>query len=76
MQAGLNALGFDVLSGDANFLFFSGAPGLYEKLLTRGVLIRDCANYRGLGPGDYRIAVRTHTENEELLRTVKEALDV
>lgn len=76
MQAGLNALGYDVLSGDANFLFFSGAAGLYETLLARGVLIRDCANYRGLGPGDYRIAVRTHTENEELLRTVKEALDV
>ena len=72
----LTALGFAVLLGDANFLFFSGATGLYETLRERGVLIRDCANYRGLRPGDYRIAVRTHAENEELLRTMGEVLDV
>lgn len=72
----LTALGFTVLPGDANFLFFSGAAGLYQKLREKGVLIRNCANYRGLRPGDYRIAVRTHEENEELLRAVKEALDV
>ena len=76
LTEGLAALGFAVLPGDANFLFFSGAAGLYEKLREKGVLIRDCANYRGLRPGDYRIAVRTHEENEKLLRAVKEALDV
>ena len=70
----LTALGFTVLLGDANFLFFSGATGLYEALLVRGVLIRDCANYRGLRPGDYRIAVRTHEENEALLGAIKEVL--
>ena len=74
MQAGLTALGFTVLPGDANFLFFSGAPQLYEKLRARGVLIRDCSNYRGLGPGDCRIAVRTRRENEALLKTMEEAL--
>ena len=72
----LTALGFTVLLGDANFLFFSGATGLYEALLVRGVLIRDCANYRGLRPGDYRIAVRTHEENEALLGAIKEVLHV
>ncbi len=72
----LTALGFGVLPGDANFLFFSGATGLCETLREKGVLIRDCANYRRLKPGDYRIAVRTHAENEELLRAVKEALHV
>ena len=72
----LTALGFAVLPGDANFLFFSGAPGLYEKLRDRGVLIRDCSNYRGLQPGDYRIAVRTRRENEALLKAIEEALNV
>ncbi len=76
LQAGLTALGFAVLPGDANFLFFSGAPGLYEKMRDRGVLIRDCSNYRNLGPGDYRIAVRTRAENEELLKIMEEALGV
>lgn len=72
----LTALSLAVLPGDANFLFFSGATGLYEALLVRGVLIRDCANYRGLRPGDYRIAVRTHEENEALLGAIKEVLHV
>ncbi len=70
----LTALGLGVLPGDANFLFVPGAPGLYEKLLSRGVLIRDCANYRGLQPGDCRMAVRTRAENEELLKTMGEVL--
>ena len=33
----------------------------------QGVLIRDCANYSGLGPGYYRVAVRTGEENDRLL---------
>ena len=72
----LTALSLAVLPGDANFLFFCGEPGLYEALRERGVLIRDCANYRGLRPGDYRIAVRTHEENEALLGAIKEVLHV
>ena len=72
----LTALGFGVLPGDANYLFITGVPGLYEKLRARGVLIRDCSNYRGLLPGDCRIAVRTRRENEELLKIMEEALRV
>ena len=76
LYKGLTDLGLGVLPGDANFLFFCGSPGLHEKLLTRGVLIRDCANYRGLRLGDYRIAVRTRAENEELLKIMGEVLRV
>ena len=72
----LTQLGLGVLPGDANFLFVTGVPGLYEKLLGQGVLIRDCGNYRGLQADDCRIAVRTRAENEELLRTMEEALRV
>ena len=76
MHEQLTALGFTVLPGDANFLFFSGVSGLYEKLREKGVLIRDCANYRGLRPGDYRIAVRTHRENELLVEAIEEVKGV
>ena len=72
----LSALGFSVLPGDANFLFFSGRPGLFDALRARGVLIRDCANYRGLQSGDCRIAVRTRRENEDLLHAIREVWDV
>lgn len=70
----LRALGVDVLPGDANFLMLSGVPGLCDKLLERGILLRSCANYRGLTEGDCRIAVRTHAENEQLIAVLREVL--
>jgi len=70
----LTALGVPVLSGDANFLLLSGVPDLYEKLLARGILVRDCSNYRGLEKGDCRIAVRTHEENRTLIEAIREVL--
>ena len=69
----LRALGIDVLPGDANFLMLSGVPGLYDRLLSeKGILIRSCANYRGLEEGDCRIAVRTHEENVRLIAALRE----
>ena len=76
LYAGLTSLGLGVLPGDANFLFFTGEPALYDRLRAQGVLIRNCETYRGLGPGDCRIAVRTRAENEELLKSMGEALRV
>lgn len=68
----LRALGIDVLPGDANYLLLSGVPVLYDTLLKREILIRSCANYRGLDGGDCRIAVRTHAENEALIAALRE----
>ena len=70
----LSALGVSALPGDANFLLLSGVPTLYETLLERGILVRDCSNYRGLLKGDVRIAVRTHEENAALIAAIAEAL--
>ena len=56
---------------DANFILFrteEGAPDLKALLLDRGVLIRACGNYEGLDARYYRICVRTHEENLELLQ--------
>ena len=56
---------------DANFILFrteKGAPDLKEMLLKRGVLIRACGNYEGLDARYYRICVRTHAENLELIQ--------
>ena len=74
LLTGLEETGLTVLPGAANFLcFFAGAP-LYEKLLERGILIRDCSDYRGMGQGWYRVAVRTRRENEILLEEIKEVI--
>ena len=38
------------------------------------ILVRDCSNYSGLGPGWFRIGVRTEEENERLLTAVARQL--
>lgn len=65
--SGLERLGYRVYGSRANYIFFEGAPGLYEKALAGGFLIRDCSNYPGLCEGFYRIAVKTKEENERFL---------
>ncbi len=41
---------------------FNSEINWFEELKKRGILIRDCANYRGLGNGWYRMAVRLPEE--------------
>ncbi len=60
-----------VPASDANFILFrteQTAPDLKALLLEKGVLIRACGNYEGLDDRCYRICVRTHEENLELIR--------
>lgn len=66
----LTELGYRVYPGAANFLFFTGAAGLYEHCLSHNILIRDCRNYRGLGVGAYRVCVRRREENAWLLQVI------
>lgn len=75
LAAGLVSLGCRVCPGEANYLlFFCGTPDLSRRLAERGVLIRDCSNYHGLGPGWYRSAVRTEAENTIFLKRMEEVL--
>ncbi|MCC8121177.1 MAG: aminotransferase class I/II-fold pyridoxal phosphate-dependent enzyme [Oscillospiraceae bacterium] len=69
LAAGLTAAGCRVVPGEANFLLFSHPdPALDERLRRRGVLIRPCRNYRGLGEGWYRVAVRDEEDHRRLLK--------
>ena len=74
LRAQLEALGLRVLPGEANYLLFRCPTPLVQPLRRRGILLRDCGNYQGLGPGWYRTAVRTHEENARLIQAVQEAL--
>lgn len=66
-----------------NFLFFevpwesqgekNNPETLFSFCMERKILIRDCANYRGVGAGSYRICVRTEAENKKLLQALTEA---
>ena len=74
LAAGLTAAGCTVIPGQANYLLFRlpGVADLKERLLERGVLIRSCANYHGLGPDWYRVCVRGEEENRRLLAALSE----
>ena len=76
LAAGLTAAGCTVIPGQANYLLFRlpGVADLKERLLTRGVLIRSCANYHGLGPDWYRVCVKGEAENRRLLAALREVL--
>lgn len=68
LAEGLRSLGLRVVPGEANYLlFFDKTPQLTEHLANVGILVRDCANFAGLGPGWYRTAVRDAESNAILL---------
>ena len=66
--------GIEPFLGDANFLLVRGPEGIAERLAGRGILVRGCAPFLGLGPEYFRVAVRGDRENEGLLRGIREAL--
>ena len=70
----LGRLGLRVIPGEANYLLFWSPVPLAGPLRERGILLRDCANYRGLGPGWYRAAVRLEHENTTFLKILEEVL--
>lgn len=57
---------------ETNFILIYSEKPLYEELRKKGILIRDCENFRGLSKGYYRIAVKTRQENEILLKAIGE----
>lgn len=68
LSAQMSARGLWVCAGEANFLLFRAQDAdLQENLARRGILIRDCVNYRGLTRGYYRTAVKTRKESDALL---------
>lgn len=74
--AALCELGLEVWPGQANYLLFraTGQYDLKERMAARGILLRSCANYDGLGPDYYRAAVRLPGENERLISTLRAVL--
>lgn len=70
----LEEAGMRVVEGAANYLLFSSPVELYAPLLERGIMIRRCDNYQGLSGRWYRIAVRTHGENERFAQALSHAV--
>lgn len=71
LEAGLAE---QVYPSGANFIFFKSRKDLKELLLKEKVLIRSCSDYRNLTEGYFRIGIRTHEENQELIQRWRSAV--
>ena len=67
-------IGITVFASNANFLMIKDGRPLAKELLKKGILIRDCSNYRGLSKGYFRIAVRTREENDQLIKIFQDII--
>ena len=73
LRTGLAALGATAITGEANYLLFHHPDlTLADKLAEKGILLRRCAGYPGLGPNWYRAAVRREEENQRLLEAIRQ----
>lgn len=70
----LESSGIKVFRSEANFILVKTSFDLYRALLSEGILIRKCSNYRGLNEKFFRIAVRTHEENVILAEAVRRCI--
>lgn len=72
-----NIEGLKVYKPSSNFIFIKllgniSSEGLIDQLAKKGILIRDCSNFRGLEKEKFiRVAVRTRKENLKLLEQLK-----
>ncbi len=73
----LAALPVDTWPSDANFILFRprerSAHALWQRLLDRSVLVRDCSTWVGV-EGCLRVTVGTRPENDRFVAAMKESL--
>ncbi len=77
VSAALSELPIDVVPSSANFILFRpttmGGRALWQQLLDRGVLVRDCSGWPRLADC-LRVTVGTPTENDAFLTATREIL--
>ncbi|MDC7277974.1 aminotransferase class I/II-fold pyridoxal phosphate-dependent enzyme [Butyrivibrio fibrisolvens] len=76
LTEGLGKLGAKVYTSDANYILFRcNDLELEKKILQYSILIRECSDYNGLEKGFYRVAVKSHGDNEKLLIALEDLLN-
>ncbi|MBU5671842.1 threonine-phosphate decarboxylase CobD [Paenibacillus brevis] len=80
LRNGLAELGCRTWPGEANFLLVrlpegSTAAVIQARLGERGILVRSCAMYPGLGSGDIRLAVKNPAACDRLLHELGDILE-
>lgn len=63
-----------VYEGAANFLLVRGPAGMTSRLAHRGVLVRGCEPFEGLGSEHFRVAVSGREDNQTLVDALRSEL--
>ncbi len=72
--------GIEPVRPTANFMLVDTGPAgisagtLQKAMATRGILIRNCTSFRGMGGNHVRITVRANPDNERFIQIVRECL--
>jgi threonine-phosphate decarboxylase len=77
LEKSFEKIGIEFFGSDVNFYLLktSSAHEISRQLKTRGILVRDCANFRGLDSTYLRVAVKSHKENAILIKELTSILD-
>jgi threonine-phosphate decarboxylase len=77
LEEDFKRLGIRFFPSSANFylLKINNAGVIVYKLKQRGILIRDCSNFKGLDGSFVRIAVKSRDENKTLINNLEDILD-
>jgi len=66
---------FEVYPSEANFVFVNVSPAksseVYDALMKKGIIVRDCSSFRGAGDSFIRITVGTREQNEKVVGALK-----
>lgn len=70
LEKNFKKLGIEVLPSDTNFYLLRtpDAAEMSKHLKQRGILVRDCSDFRGLDNSYMRVAIKSHKENCILIR--------
>lgn len=76
LEKGLESLGIDYIPSQANYylLCTPSARIIAEHLAQRGIMVRDCSDFKGLNHRYLRIAVKSQKENRLLLKYMEECI--
>jgi histidinol-phosphate aminotransferase len=70
----LKALPFKAYPSEANFLLMDTKPlsskHVVEECMKKGVILRDCSSFRGMGDKYVRITIGTQEQNERLVKAL------
>lgn len=72
MEKEFERIGVSYFPSSANYMLIKSGYDLFSLLKEKGILIRDCSNYRGLEKGFYRTAIKTRDDNEVLIQALEE----